>query len=68
MTEGLEEWRKKAQSAGLDRLSDEHLRQLARAVTGLERQIAILPRDCDLDEEPAPVFRAADFLDEGGGR
>ena len=39
-----EELRDKARTLGLDRLTDEHLKQFERATTGMERHLQRLPR------------------------
>jgi hypothetical protein len=53
-----EDWRDRARALGLDRLSDEHLAQFARAAAGLQRHLERLPRDLPPGQEPAHVFRA----------
>ncbi len=55
MTEQL---RDKARALGLERLSEEHLAQLDRATTGMERHLRRLPRNMPASEEPAHVYRA----------
>ena len=53
-----EELRDKARRLGLDRLTDEHLAQLERATTGVDRHLRRLPRDMPAAQEPAHVYRA----------
>ena len=55
MTEGL---RDKARALGLERLTDEHLKQFERATTGIERHLQRLPRGMPTAQEPAHVYRA----------
>ena len=55
MTEGL---RDKARALGLERLTDEHLKQFERATTGMERHLRRLPRGMPTAQEPAHVYRA----------
>jgi hypothetical protein len=55
MTEGL---RDKARALGLERLTDEHLKQFERATTGMERHLQRLPRGMPTAQEPAHVYRA----------
>jgi hypothetical protein len=43
---------------GLDRLTDEHLKQFERATTGMERHLQRLPRGMLTAQEPAHVYRA----------
>ncbi len=50
--------RDKARALGLDRLSDAHLAQLARALEGMERHVQRLPRDLPPSQEMALIFRA----------
>lgn len=54
----MRELRDRAQALGLDRLSDEHLAQLARALETMARHVARLPRDLPPAQEMALVFRA----------
>jgi hypothetical protein len=54
----LEDLKQRAQGIGLDRLEPDHLRQLARAIAGMERLVERLPRDLPVAQEPAHVFRA----------
>ena len=56
------ELRDKARTLGLDRLSDEHLRQFERATTGMERHLQRLPRGMPAAQEPAHVYRAKGAL------
>jgi hypothetical protein len=57
---GLEEMRKMAAAIGLTRLSEEHLRQLARATRTAEARRAALPTaDLAPTDEPAHVFVVA---------
>jgi hypothetical protein len=53
-----DEIRNRARALGLDRLSDEHLEQFARATAGMETQLKRLPRDLPTSQEPAHVYRA----------
>jgi len=53
-----EELRDKARTLGLDRLTDEHLKQFERATTGMERHLQRLPRGMPTAQEPAHVYRA----------
>jgi len=53
-----EELRDKARALGLDRLTEEHLAQLERATTGMERHLQRLPRGLPAAQEPAHVYRA----------
>lgn len=55
----MTELRDKARAIGLDRLTDEHLAQLERAMNGMERMLRRLPRDLPPAQEPALIFRAA---------
>ena len=55
MTEGL---RDKARALGLERLTNEHLKQFERATTGMERHLQRLPRGMPTAQEPAHVYRA----------
>ena len=50
--------RERARALGLDKLSDEHLAQLERAMAGMKRHIERLPRDLTLANEPAHVYQA----------
>jgi hypothetical protein len=51
----LREW---ARALGLDKLSDEHLRQLERATANMKRHIGRLPRDLTVADEPAHIYQA----------
>ncbi len=53
-----DEIRDKARALGLDRLTDEHLEQFARATAGMERHLERLPQDMPPAREPAHIFRA----------
>ena len=53
-----EELRDKARAFGLDRLTEEHLAQFERAITGMERHLRRLPRGMPAGQEPAHVYRA----------
>lgn len=46
-----------AETCGLHRLTNEHLSQLARATSALQRHLDRLPRDLPPAAEPAAVFR-----------
>jgi hypothetical protein len=48
----------KARTFGLDRLTDEYLRQFECATTGMERHLQRLPRGMPTAQEPAHVYRA----------
>jgi hypothetical protein len=52
------ELRDKARALGLDRLSDEHLVQLDRAMAGMQRHLERVPRDLPPAQELALIFRA----------
>ena len=52
------ELRDKARALGLDRLSDEHLVQFERAMAGMRRHLARVPRDLPPAQELALIFRA----------
>jgi Tfp pilus assembly protein PilO len=47
-----------ARSRGLDRLSEAHLEQLARAIAAMERHLQRLPRDLPPAQEMALIYRA----------
>jgi hypothetical protein len=53
-----EELRDKARTLGLERLTEEQLKQLERATTGMERHLRRLPRGMPAAQEPAHVYRA----------
>jgi hypothetical protein len=53
-----EELRDKARALGLERLTEEHLTQFARATTGMERHLRRLPRNIRAAHEPAHIYRA----------
>jgi hypothetical protein len=53
-----DEIRNRARALGLDRLSDEHLEQFARATAAMETHLKRLPRDLPITQEPAHVYRA----------
>ena len=53
-----EELRDKARMLGLERLTDEHLKQFERATTGMEHHLQRLPRGMPTAQEPAHVYRA----------
>jgi len=46
-----------AAAAGLSRLTDEHLAQLAKGVASIRELAAKLPKDLHWSEETAQVFR-----------
>ena len=54
----LERIRKRAAEIGLDKLSDAHLAQLARADKGTRDRLRHIPTDLHMYDEPAHVFRA----------
>jgi hypothetical protein len=54
----VEDLKERARAIGLERLEPEHLRQLARAIAGMERLVERLPRDLPVAQEAAHVFRA----------
>jgi hypothetical protein len=47
-----------ARARGLDRLSESHLEQLARAIAAIERHLQRLPRDLPPAQEMALIYRA----------
>ena len=53
-----DEIRNRARALGLDRLSDEHLEQFARATAAMEPHLKRLPRDLLMAQEPAHIYRA----------
>ena len=53
-----EEWRRKADALGLERLTEEQLAQFQRATEGMQRHLARVPRDLPIAAEPAHVFHA----------
>jgi len=53
-----DEIRNRAQALGLDRLTDEHLEQFARATAAMEPHLERLPRDLPPSQEPAHIYRA----------
>lgn len=53
----VDELRVLAKAIGLERLSDDHLAQLGRAIAALRRHLDRLPRDLPPDAEPAVAFR-----------
>ena len=57
MTIDKEHAREIAQAAGLTRLDDKHLNQLAASVTSGQELAAKLPKDLHWSEEMALVFR-----------
>lgn len=52
------ELRDKARAIGLERLTDEHLAQLERAMETMRRHLQRLPRDLPPQQELAVIFRA----------
>jgi|GEM_PF-5718812 len=64
MTIGKEEAGRLALAAGLVRLDDKHLAQVARAIAGARELAAQLPKDLHWSEEMALVFRLP--ASEGG--
>ena len=61
----LDEVRRMALAIGLDRLSEEHLRELHRAAnTAHARRKALASTQITPADEPAPVYR----LERGGAR
>jgi hypothetical protein len=48
-----EEWRRKAQALGPERLTEEQLARFRRATEGMERHLARVPRDPPIAAEPA---------------
>ena len=50
--------REEARALGLERLADEHLPQLERALATMARHVARLPRNLAPAQEPALIFRA----------
>jgi len=55
--------RETARALGLDRLTDEHLAQLERAMANVKRHTDRLPADLTPADEPAHVYPA-----QGSGR
>jgi hypothetical protein len=53
-----EQLRQKANQLGLQRLRDEHLAQLGRALDTIARHLQRLPRDLPPAQEPALTFTA----------
>ena len=53
-----DELRDKARALGLDRLTDQHLDQFARAIAGMELHLKRLPRNMPPAREPAHIYRA----------
>ncbi|HZB91990.1 MAG TPA: hypothetical protein VE397_11145 [Stellaceae bacterium] len=54
----MRDLRETARDLGLDRLSDEHLAQLGRALETMARHLQRLPRDLPASDELALIFRA----------
>jgi hypothetical protein len=54
----MTELREKARALGLDRLSDEQLGELQRALDTMARHVRRLPRDLPAVQEMALIFRA----------
>ncbi len=50
--------RELARAAGLDKLTDEHLKQLERAAINMQRHIDRLPKELPVSAEPAHVYQA----------
>ena len=50
--------RELARAAGLDKLTDEHLKQLERAATNMQRHLDRLPKEPPIAAEPAHVYQA----------
>ena len=55
MTDDLHD---QARAVGLNRLTDEHLAQLARAWEGMRQHLQRLPRDLSPADDPAHIFQA----------
>jgi hypothetical protein len=53
-----DELRDKARALGLDRLTDQHLEQFARAIAGMELHLKRLPHQMPPAWEPAHIYRA----------
>ena len=53
-----EELRDKARGLGLERLTEEQLKQFERATTSMERHLQRLPRGMPPAQEPAHIYRA----------
>ena len=53
-----DELRDKARALGLDRLTDQHLEQFARATAGMEHHLKRLPRNMLPAQEPAHIYLA----------
>jgi hypothetical protein len=54
----MDDIRERARALGLDKLTDEHLAQLARAAANMKQHIERLPKDLTVADEPAHVFQA----------
>ena len=52
----LADLRKRAEAAGLTRLTEEHLKQLQRAIQGTARHKENLRVELEISDEPAHVF------------
>ena len=53
-----EELRDKARTLGLERLTEEQLKQFDRATTSMEHHLQRLPRGMPPAQEPAHIYRA----------
>lgn len=52
--------RETARALGLDKLTDEHLAQLERAMANAKRHTDRLPADLATADEPAHIYQAAE--------
>ncbi|MEM9682416.1 MAG: hypothetical protein AAF942_04040 [Pseudomonadota bacterium] len=55
-TTDLADLKKRAEAAGLTRLTEEHLKQLQRATQGMQRHKENLRVELEVSDEPAHVF------------
>jgi hypothetical protein len=60
MTDEQETLQHEAAQIGLTHLSDEHLRQFAKAKAAADRMVRAIPRNLPMAEEPAHTFRASE--------
>ena len=58
MIDNLDELRREAERMGLANLTDEHLRQFAKAKASAKRLVGGIPRDLRMYDEPAHTFRS----------
>ncbi len=57
MIDNLDELRRAAERMGLANLADEHLYQFAEARVFAERLLCGIPRNLNIHDEPAHIFR-----------